>query len=101
MACSTIKIAYAFLPNIQSVFEFEAEFGEIIVVLDEVFSEMHKFKFMGFRIESKKSLKLLAHVLDSISANIQPLMKQLEKIKVDAQSTKGMDQVNSGRLSAR
>lgn len=42
----------------------EAEFGEIILVLDEVFSESHKFKFMGIRIESKKTVTVLGALAD-------------------------------------
>lgn len=44
--------------------EVEAEFGEIILVLDEVFSETHKFKFMGVRVESKRTVAVLGALAD-------------------------------------
>jgi S-adenosylmethionine synthetase len=66
------------------MFEIEAEFGEIVVILDEVYSEMHKFKFMGFRIESKKSLRVLSALVDSIAANLAPLLKQMQQQQQEA-----------------
>ena len=50
--------------------DIEAEFGEIILVLDEVYSEMHKFKFMGFKIESKKSIRVLGTLVDVLDSLI-------------------------------
>lgn len=66
--------------------EIEAEFGEILLIIDEVFSEMHKFKFMGFKIEAKKTVRVIAALVDSISSNLGPIFKQVKDAQNDAMS---------------
>lgn len=59
--------------------EIEAEFGEILLIIDEVYSEMHKFKFMGFKFEAKKSLKVISTLIDSISLSLKPIMQKIKE----------------------
>lgn len=57
--------------------EIEAEFGEILLIIDEVFSEMHKFKFMGFKVEAKKTIRIISVLFDSISSSLGPVLRQV------------------------
>lgn len=38
--------------------------GKLEVLIDEVYSKMHLLKFMGLKIESKKSLVVLSALVD-------------------------------------
>lgn len=56
----------------KAVAEFQIEFGEFILILDEIYSEVHKLKFMGIRVESKKSLRVLTALVDVLAVLRRP-----------------------------
>lgn len=39
------------------------EFGNILMLIDELYAKKHFFKFMGIRLESKKSVYILENIL--------------------------------------
>ena len=39
------------------------EIGKLELIVDEVYRQMHMFKFMGLRVESKKSLTVLGSLI--------------------------------------
>lgn len=63
--------------------ELEAEFGDITLVLDEVYSEIHKFKFMGFKMESKKSIRVLGALIDVTFPDLDHFEYSSATIKTD------------------
>lgn len=63
----------------QPVLEIEAHFGNIVLILDEIYSEMHKFQFMGVRMETKTPVRGLNMLIQSISSNLNPIIAKLNE----------------------